>query len=133
MSLTPIWTRSPSPPSAARSRRESKRKRWSSGWRRRSARVRVSVESHVATDDEWKLLWSILQIQVESNGMVGPNRSRPTRDRICALLMENASYSDDLPPNEIPNPDPETCASDLVAVQDLLLGGRVREEASCDS
>lgn len=61
--------------------------------------------------------------------MVGPNRSRPTRDRICARLMENASYSDDLPPNEIPNPDPETYASDLVAVQDLLLGGRV----SCGS
>ena len=39
--------------------------------------------------------------------------------------MENASYSDDLPPNETPNPNPETYASDLVAVQDLLLGGRV--------
>ena len=39
--------------------------------------------------------------------------------------MANASYSDDLPPNEMPNPSVDTYASDLVAIQELLLRGKV--------
>ena len=39
--------------------------------------------------------------------------------------MSKACISDDLPPNELPNPNPETYSSDLISIQDLLLAGKV--------
>ena len=68
---------------------------------------------------------------MESNGVLGSERSAATRDKLCALLMANTIYINDLPPRELPNPSPDTYASDLVAIQDLLLGGRV--ELHCNT
>ena len=70
---------------------------------------------------------------MESNGVLGSERSAATRDKLCALLMANTNYINDLPPRELPNPSPDTYASDLVAIQDLLLGGRVELKGKCDS
>lgn len=64
--------------------------------------------------------------------MLGSERTAATRDKLCALLMANTNYSDDLPPRELPNPSPDTYASDLVAIQDLLLGGRVGVDRDCN-
>ena len=70
---------------------------------------------------------------MESNGVLGSERSANTRDKLCALLMANTNYINDLPPRELPNPSPDTYASDLVSIQDLLLGGQVKllEECKC--
>ena len=40
--------------------------------------------------------------------------------------MSTSSNTSDLPPNELPNPDPLTYASDLISIQDMLLEGKVR-------
>ena len=71
------------------------------------------------------MLWGVLRIHLESNGVISAERTPSTRDKLCELFMSHASYSDDLPPNEIPNPSVDTYASDLVAIQELLLRGNV--------
>lgn len=50
---------------------------------------------------------------------------KKTTEKLCSLLMSKACISDDLPPNELPNPNPETYSSDLISIQDLLLAGKV--------
>ena len=50
---------------------------------------------------------------------------KKTTEKLCSLLMSKACISDDLPPNELPNPKPETYLSDLISIQDLLLAGKV--------
>ena len=77
------------------------------------------------TDKEWNMLWGILQIMIESNGVINAERSKATTNRICQLLIANSNTVDDLPPNEIENPQAETYASDLISIQELMLSGKV--------
>ena len=79
-------------------------------------------------DNEWKMLWGLLHIMIESNGVINAERSKQTTDRICQLLISNSNSVDDLPPNEIENPNVETYASDLISIQELMLSGKVTFE-----
>lgn len=92
--------------------------------------------SPLAPSDEWKLLWGVLRIHVDANGVIGADRrcassfsithSKATTEKLCRLFMSTSSNTSDLPPNELPNPDPLTYASDLISIQDMLLEGKVR-------
>lgn len=98
--------------------------------------TRTPPPSHLAPSDEWKLLWGVLRIHVDANGVIGADRrcassfsvthSKATTEKLCRLFMSTSSNTSDLPPNELPNPDPLTYASDLISIQDMLLEGKVR-------
>lgn len=78
------------------------------------------------TDDkDWKMLWNILHIMIEANGVIGAERSKQTASHICQVLMANSNTVDDLPPNELDNPNPSSYTSDLISIQELLLSGKV--------
>lgn len=78
----------------------------------------------------------MLRIHVDANGVIGADRrctssfsvthSKATTEKLCRLFMSTSSNTSDLPPNELPNPDPLTYASDLISIQDMLLEGKVR-------
>lgn len=97
----------------------------------------------IGEQPDWVLLWNVLLVMVQNNGVVGPDRSsflrssltlsKATTASLCRIFMEHSSASTDLPPNELPNPDPATSATDLIAIQDLLLEGRVGFRSACDA
>ena len=78
----------------------------------------------------------MLRIHVDANGVIDADRrcassfsitrSKATTKKLCRLFMSTSSNTSDLPPNELPNPDPLTYASDLISIQDMLLEGKVR-------
>ena len=78
------------------------------------------------SDKEWKMLWNILHIMIEANGVIGAERSKQTASHLCQVLMTNSNTVDDLPPNEIDNPNPSSYTSDLISIQELLLSGKVK-------
>lgn len=85
----------------------------------------LQYQIDTTTDKEWKMLWGLLQIMIESNGVINSERSKQTTSRICQLLVLNSENIDDLPPNELDNPNPATYISDLISIQEMLLSGKV--------
>lgn len=85
----------------------------------------LQYQIDTTTDKEWKMLWGLLQIMIESNGVINSERSKQTTNRICQLLVLNSDNIDDLPPNELDNPNPATYISDLISIQEMLLSGKV--------
>ena len=76
-------------------------------------------------DSDWKLLWSLLAVMVEANGVINAERSKQTTNKICQLLISYSSAVEDLPPNEMEKPNETTYLTDILSVQELLLSGKV--------